>query len=128
MGGPLRSRAALAGAGVASLVIGGGLLWWWWTRPPQIGSDEDVTKAVDALFTAVTARDKDLLGQCERRLGGQRDAGKLPADASAYLDGIISTARQGRWDVAAERLYEFVRAQRRGLHPNRPGKSKRTGN
>ena len=85
----------LAVTGVAGLCIGGGLLLWWWSRPPQMGSDEDVAKSVDALFTAITARDDNLLGQCERRLHGYVDDGRLPAEASAFLDGIIATARSG---------------------------------
>jgi|SRR5579871_1483741 len=107
-----RRRAALAGSGLAgvSLVC---LFIWWWTRPPQMGKDEDVTKAVDALFTAVTARDEKLMGQCEQRLHAYRDTGKLPDDASTYIDGIIQMAREGRWEAAAERLYYFVRSQRR---------------
>ena len=127
MVGSLRRQAVLAGTGVAGLLIGGGLLLWWWSRPPQMGSDEDVTKAVDALFTAVTAHDEKLLGQCEQQLRGYRDGGRLPANASAYLDGIIATARSGHWDAGAERLYDFVRAQRRDLHDYRPGRSKRRG-
>jgi hypothetical protein len=104
--------ALLIVAGLAVVVLVCWLIWWW-TRPPQMGKDEDVTKTVDALFTAVTARDEKLLGQCEQRLHAYRDEGKLPADASTYLDGIITIAREGRWEAAAERLYNFVRAQRR---------------
>ena len=48
--------------------------------------------AVDALFTAVTARDDKLLGECERRLHALKDAGALSDNASACLDGIIKTA------------------------------------
>ena len=91
------------------------LVCWlvWWTRPPQMGADEEVFATVDALFTAVTAKDERLLGQCERRLHVLKDAGKLAGDASDYLDGIMQTARAGRWESTAERLYEFMKAQRR---------------
>ena len=108
----IRRRAALAGAALAgvSLVC---LFIWRWTRPPQMGKDEDVTKAIDALFTAVTARDEKRMGQCEHRLHAYRDTGKLPTDASNYIDGIIQMAREERWEAAAERLYNFVRSQRR---------------
>ena len=82
-----------------------------------MGPDEDVFKTVDALFTAVTARDEKLLARSEQRLRASREAGKLPADASDYLDGIVQTARAGRWEAAAERLYGFMKAQRReGAH------------
>ena len=82
-------------------------------RPPQMGSDDEVFKTVDALFTAVTAHDEKLLSECEQRLHAYRDAGKLPPETSNYLNDIIRRARAGRWEAAAERLYEFMRAQRR---------------
>jgi hypothetical protein len=81
--------------------------------PPQLGADEQAFAAVDALFTAVTARDEKLLGQCEQRLRGLRAAGKLPDDAADFLDGVIGKARGGRWETAAERLYGFMKGQRR---------------
>jgi hypothetical protein len=37
----------------------------------------------------------------------------LPAEAGDHLAGIIRKARAGRWESAAERLYEFMAAQRR---------------
>ncbi|HEY7424618.1 MAG TPA: hypothetical protein VH682_10350 [Gemmataceae bacterium] len=112
------------GTSVATVVLVG-LFIWWWSRPPQMGNDEEVAKAVDALFTAVTARDEKLLGNCERRLLALKDAGKLPPEASTFLDNIISKARAGRWESAAQSLYDFVRAQRReGPHePRRKEKS-----
>jgi hypothetical protein len=89
----------------------------WWNRPPQMGADEQVFRAVDALFTAATARDERLLADCERRLLALKGAGKLPPDACAYLDNIISKARAGRWEPAAQSLYDFMRVQRReGVH------------
>jgi len=83
-------------------------------RPPQMGADEEVFRAVDALYTAVTARDGKLLDDCESRLNKLRDAGKLPPGAAGHLDKIIATARAGRWRPAAERLHAFMSAQRRG--------------
>jgi hypothetical protein len=70
-------------------------------------------RTVDALFTAVTARDEKLLAQCEQRLHAYRDAGKLPQSAARHLDGVIATARAGSWRPAAERLYSFIQRQRR---------------
>src|SRR5262245_37612121 len=107
-----RTRVVMA-AGIAGLAIV--LVAWlaWPSKPPQMGADEEVFTAVDALFTAVTAQDEKLLNQCEQRLHTLRDAGKLPDDAADYLDGIIEKARAGRWQSAAERLYTFMKAQRR---------------
>jgi hypothetical protein len=94
-------------AGVVAAVV------WGLRSPPQIGTDHDVFNTVDALFTAVTARDEKRLGECEERLRGYREAGKLPADAADELDAIIRKARSGSWQSAAERLYSFMQAQRR---------------
>jgi hypothetical protein len=49
----------------------------------------------------------------EQRLRTLTDSGKLPGNAWNYLDGVIENARAGRWESAAEKLYGFMRAQRR---------------
>src|SRR5262249_51628819 len=92
-------------------------------RPPQMGADEEVFRTVDALFTAVTARDPALLGQCEARLAAYREARQLPKQASDYLDSIIKKAHRGSWQAAAERLYDFMLAQRREGPRERPQKN-----
>ena len=98
-------------------VIGLAILLGCWLlgcgRPPQMGGDEEVFSSVDALFTAITARNEKLLGQCEQRLHTLRAARKLPDEASDYLDAVIRKARDGRWQSAAETLYDFMTAQRR---------------
>jgi hypothetical protein len=116
---PYRAVAvALALGGVAALVLG----WLMWhSRPPQLGGDKEVMRAVDALFTAVTARDEQLLRQCRQRLRAHKDAGKLPAEAAGYLDGVIQQARAGQWEAAAQRLYDFMAAQRRAHRALGPG-------
>jgi hypothetical protein len=116
-----RDRIAL---GVLAVVLGIGivvLVWKLWPTP-QMGADEEVFRTVDALFTAVTARDEKLLRECEQRLHGYRDAGRLPKDAARQLDNIIAKARAGSWQVAAERLYAFMRSQRRERGPSPSGK------
>jgi len=99
----------------------------WWTRPPQMGAAEEVFTAVDALFTAVRARDKQLLNRCERRLHVCKEAGTLPTPAAEYLDGIIQQAREGSWQPAAEKLYGFMRAQRREGEQDQPIRKKDKG-
>ena len=130
-----RSRVAwwvLGGlAAIALLVVAGR----YFTQPPQMGVDDDVFKTVDALFTAVQMKDEAKLTQCEQRLHAYRDAGKLKDRPAKYLDGVIAKARAGSWQDAAERLYEFMLAQRRegrepatptpSPAPHRPGKSSR---
>lgn len=113
-------RAPIVAAGVAALAIFVGLFIWWWSRPPQMGTDAEVFRTVDALFTAVTSRDEKRLADCERRLLTLRDAGKLPPGASTYLDNIIHKARAGRWESAAQSLYDFMRAQRSGKRGRGP--------
>ena len=111
-------RAALAAAAGLAVALGVGFVGC--GRPPQMGPDEAVFRTVDALFTAVTARDAKLLDQSEQRLRAQREAGKLPPAASDYLDGVIAKARAGRWESSAERLYDFMTVQRREGARDRP--------
>ena len=98
-------------------------------RPtPQIGTDEAVFKTVDALYTAVRNRDEKRLGECETRLHQYRAAGSLPEDACGRLDGVIAQARSGKWESAAERLYDFIRGQQNGPeHEHAPKKPKPAG-
>src|SRR5436309_7724370 len=92
-------------------------------KPPQIGSDEEAHKAIDALFTAVTAKDAAQLDRCEARLNDLHAQGKLPAAAHEALTGIVGKARGGKWESAAERLYEFIKGQETGPeHTPRPAK------
>lgn len=109
-------RATLA----LSIVGGVCLIIWGLRSPPQIGADEEVFSNVDALFTAVTARNEALLEACERRLRDLSEAAKLPADANEYLTGIIQTARAGKWQSAAEKLYHFMSVQRRDAFAESP--------
>ncbi len=105
-------RRAIIGSVAAGLAIAV-LAWQWWKAPPQIGSDQEVVDAVDALFTAITSRDAARLARCEEKLHRLRDSGRLPRAASTSLDRVIRTARSGRWRNAAETLYAFMKAQRR---------------
>jgi hypothetical protein len=110
-GGRSRTRTTLQ---VGILVLGiAAALAWVWRGPPQMGPDEGVFRTVDALFTAVTAKDERSLEDCNRRLLGYRESGKLPSAAAAELDAIIQKARSGAWTAAAERLYDFMKGQRR---------------
>jgi hypothetical protein len=104
------SVVILAAIGLTVLVVA----WLAWrSRPPQMGADDAVFSNVDALFTAVTARDEKRLAECEARLRALKNAGTLPADAADYLDGVFAAAHAGRWQAAAERLYDFMKVQRR---------------
>src|SRR4051794_12956354 len=100
-----------AGALGMAIVLGGWLAGC--GRTPQLIADEEVFKAVDALFTAVTAQDEKLLGDCRANLERLAESGSLAGPARAHLDEIIQRAFGGQWRAAAERLYTFMRAQRR---------------
>ena len=80
---------------------------------PQIGTDRDTFKAVDALYTAVGLRDARLVDQCEVKLKGCRDRGKIQESASRFLDSIIAEAKGGKWEGALEHLSKFMEGQRR---------------
>ena len=82
------------------------------SRPPQIGGHEATIKAVDALFTAVTARNDKLLGDSERQLRALKDAGKLPERLAVPRRGHQG-GQQRRREPAAETLYDFMKGQRR---------------
>ena len=119
-----QQRSTTKWVGGAAGGVGLMLLLWFayfvWTKPPQMGADEEVFRTVDALYTAVTARNEKLLAQCEKKLQAHKDAGKLPGSASDYLDSVTATARAGRWQPAAERLYDFMKSQRReGAHKSK---------
>ncbi len=108
----LRNRLILGGLGV--LALGLAILVALQFRPkPQMGPDEQVFNTVDALFTAVTARDDKLVTQCEARLKTYQAEGRLPKAAAEYLADVVARCRSGSWENAAERLYEFMKAQRR---------------
>ena len=124
-----RERVAVLVLIACGLLLGGVVLIYFLTRPPQMGTSEEVFRTVDALYTAVRMKDDAKVTDCERRLHAARDKGELPADAARSLDDIISTARGGGWDAATERLYQFMLAQRRdgasGHHePAKPTKKK----
>lgn len=108
-----RNRVTI-GATLLGLIVLGWLLFRH-GGPPQIGPDEDVSAAVDALFTAISVRDLKLIDDCERRLQEFTSSGNLPLEASDRLDEIIGSARSGEWKPAAEKLYDFMKGQRRGI-------------
>jgi hypothetical protein len=107
------TRRAIGAAMVAGLAVVLVFSFIGCGKPPQMGADEEVFNTVDALFTAITAHDEKLLGQCERRLQVCKETEKLSSEASDYLDGVIQKAHAGEWQPAAERLYAFMKAQRR---------------
>ncbi len=82
-------------------------------RPPQLGEDRAAFKAVDALYTAVSLRDTEKVGQCATQLKSLHDAGKLSDAANQVLDSIIHSAQNKEWEPALERLSKFMEGQTR---------------
>src|SRR5262249_51644762 len=106
-----RRKLAVRAGGILALI---GIAWIFWPRlpPPQLIADEQVFNTVDALFTAVTSRDRTRLEDCERRLQEYHEDGKLSDAAARALDAIINQARDGKWEPAAKALYSFMLGQR----------------
>lgn len=104
-------KFAVGAGGVLAVII---LAFMVWSRlpPPQLETDEQVFNTVDALFTALTARDRTRLGECERRLNEYHENGKTSDAVAAALDGIMQQAHDGAWEPAAKKLYRFILGQR----------------
>lgn len=79
--------------------------------PAQIGTHEDCYAALDALWTAVTAKRVDLLDQCAAKLQRLHTEGKLPEAAWKDLEEIIDQAREEDWEPATADLKALIRAQ-----------------
>ena len=103
-------RTVFAAAGGLVLLAS----WFvWWRQPPQIGADKEAVQTVDALFTAFSSRNTTRVAECEERLHMLKEAGRLPPNVAGYLDGLITTARRGNWRSAAQKLFDFMKGQRR---------------
>lgn len=81
--------------------------------PPSMGVDKDAYKAVDALYTAVSLRDVNLVSQCETTLKGLMAEGKLPPKAADALESIIAQGKKGNWEPAQTSLASFMEGQRK---------------
>jgi hypothetical protein len=99
------SAALLIAVGIFALYLRGG--------EPQLAAYEEVFQTVDALFTAVTSKDSKRLDDCENRLEKFREDERLSETAATVLDRIIDQAHTGDWETAAQRLYDFMLAQKR---------------
>jgi hypothetical protein len=82
------------------------------SRTPQMGGDEQCMKAADALWTAVTVKQSELLDHSAGEIERLHQEGKMPQEAYESLSGIISTARAGEWSKARAALKTFIRGQR----------------
>jgi len=81
-------------------------------RTPQLGNEAAMGE-VEALYTAVTTKRTDLLADCRKRLAALHAGGKLSEAAQTQLASVCEQCDRKEWRPAAERLYAFMRAQRK---------------
>ena len=114
----MNTRAKIGLAALAAIVLLGGAWHWAAMRSqPQLPPSDEVLKAVDGLFTAITSRDAARVTACQHRLQAIHAAGDLPGAAWKRLQTVIATAERGDWESAARRLYDFIQGQRREVAP-----------
>jgi hypothetical protein len=82
-------------------------------RPAQIGASDETMAAVDALYTAISAKRPDLLDKSAARIEELRASGELADDAYRQLKTFIDESRSGKWQDAVRKLHDFIRGQRR---------------
>ena len=80
---------------------------------PQIGVSEEAFGEVDALYTAVTSKRPQLVSECEQRLSALSTSGKLPPEAWQEIAAVCDLTKHDDWPNAAQRLWNFMRNQRR---------------
>ncbi|MEO8270756.1 MAG: hypothetical protein ABI557_13615 [Aureliella sp.] len=85
--------------------------WRYYSVPPKLQASEEATKNLDAMFTALTARDSTRLAACMERIEEHVAAGKLSRKATADLRYCAELARNGSWEQAAKHLYWMVYEQ-----------------
>jgi len=115
---PSKQKILLITCGLLAALVGV-RTWLALRTQPQLPPSDEVFKTVDALFTAVTARDESRLAACEQRLGRDHQSAELPDAVWKRLQAVIATARGGQWQPAARRLYDFMQGQRRADMPAR---------
>ena len=77
-------------------------------RSEQLAT-EDAENAVDALYTAITARRSDLRQESERKLTELHAKGEIPKGLHQELNEIIATSRND-WSSAARQLDALIRS------------------
>ena len=82
-------------------------------RVPQVLTDEAVFGELDALYTAVTSKRPELLSDCRKRLTQLHKDKKLSDAGFAEVETIMDMSEDNEWANAAQRLYDFMRAQRK---------------
>lgn len=102
----LRSLLPLIAASSFALLLAG------CNRTPQLGNEAAMGEC-EALYTAVTTKRTDLLAACRKRLATLHASGQLSDAAESQLESVCEQCDRKEWRPAAERLYAFMRAQRK---------------
>lgn len=76
----------------------------------ELITSEESERAVDALYTAVTARRTDLVLQSEKNVQQLKADGKMTEALHEELTGIIAESRTD-WTSAAQQLDALMRSQ-----------------
>lgn len=83
-------------------------------RPvPQVLTDEAVFTELDAFYTAITTKRRDLVDASQKRLTQLHTDDKLSDAGLAEVEAIAKLAEADKWTDAAQRLYTFMRGQRK---------------
>lgn len=99
------------GIGVIVGLLVGYQAWRYFSTPPKLQASADALKTLDAMFTALTARDSAKLAGCMDRIEQHLAAGKLGHEAAVKLRYCAELANQGSWEAAAKYLYWMVYEQ-----------------
>lgn len=83
------------------------------TPVPQVLDSEKVFGELDALYTAVTSKRTNLLNDCRARLTKLHDAKELSDAGFDEVTAIMDLCDDEEWSTAAERLFKFMRGQRK---------------
>ncbi len=106
--GSISSRNYLIAFAIAVVLFGGYQAWRWYATPPQLQASPEARKTLDALFTALTARDKAKLATCMERIEVHFAEGKLSQKATHELRICQKLANADSWEQSAKRLYWII--------------------
>ena len=105
------SRNYLWGIAFAAVLLVGYQAWGYYSTPPTLQATEDARRTLDALFTALTARDQAKLATCMTRIEVHLSESKLSQKATRELRYCEQLAKAGSWEQAAKRLYWIIYEQ-----------------
>lgn len=103
-------RYALVIGVIVGLLVGY-QAWRYFSTPPKLQASADALKTLDAMFTALTARDSAKLAACMIRIEQHFAAGKLGRKATDQLRYCAELANKDSWDNAAKHLYWMIYKQ-----------------